>query len=866
MTPARLTFRFPRLFLALVLLALCCRPALANPTPAPQAVAPPVSIDISGLTPFLDSLPPDEKDEQLRDWALYGLKSSLALGADRELPVRHPALAATQPGEVSPGRVFPISGKEWGVIVAPELLGNKPLLGGLIDRKNATCNSLPEKVSLFTYRTDAPASVISVAPAGSLDAKELFAPEYGYHSATVGTLAELSGFLERIDDLVSFSWRAGRLHLGGRKYLGNGQRALTAQEVAALYQAYFAPAVSRRELEQAVQQRYAELLRSDAGLQKRLRRGTIKKAQVLAQLRRQLAPRSEPNVGFSLDPQLDYAALADDLRNLALQRQAPLHSVNAALAGLLSRHRGELNAAAARLESRHDLRPLLTLRRRYEKSADPAEQRFADTLRYLETRHSYQSARYDGKLQGTSVGMILFYTDLLAKLWALDYQGMAPKKTIKGFRTMQEISVPKLDWDDFVRLSKTRLWFGLRGEGFDLYGDQLLFQPAVTRVYAASSDPLYPGKETPPNYQSKAFLGWWDSHYETVAAVEPYYHKLDQIQKWGCAFLVLKEKKSHLLDYLQSYPVQRNLDFESWLKTTPVLAKVGIPFLDRRNYGRSTECFPLLKSRDYQLMGRHYVLSGGVSLASRKDILAKLHKHDPSGSPAVGRLRGNGPADGRHQRENPPGSAEPAAGSPAAQQFSAGRKAVAGRRKTAGQASASTGERPAGQVRTAGAGPPAGEEASGGEGRSPGEGRAVGVSASDRKKRSTSGSYGTFTAEKEQGAIKLKWEKSPAIATHELVASLAALQQAGNPQHRSEAIFGELGDVEAVVRVRPWGAYLVKTASSGNRWMYLEVNPAKLAEFPARSAAAFPEADIFGARLVSDANARKMAVGKTVVR
>ena len=99
--------------------------------------------------PFYDTLPPDEKDEQLRDWACYALRSSLDLTSDGEMPVRHPALRDTLPGEVSPGRVFSLSTAEWGVVAAPDILRNKPLLGGLIDRKYATCNCLPEKVYLF---------------------------------------------------------------------------------------------------------------------------------------------------------------------------------------------------------------------------------------------------------------------------------------------------------------------------------------------------------------------------------------------------------------------------------------------------------------------------------------------------------------------------------------------------------------------------------------------------------------------------------------------------------------------------------------------------------------------------------------------
>ncbi len=41
-----------------------------------------------------------------------------------------------------------------------------------------------------------------------------------------------------------------------------------------------------------------------------------------------------------------------------------------------------------------------------------------------------QAARYDGRLQGTETGMVLFYTDLLMKLWALDFTNAAPGRSM----------------------------------------------------------------------------------------------------------------------------------------------------------------------------------------------------------------------------------------------------------------------------------------------------------------------------------------------------------------------------------------------------------------------------------------------------
>jgi hypothetical protein len=156
-------------------------------------------------------------------------------------------------------------------------------------------------------------------------------------------------------------------------------------------------------------------------------------------------------------------------------------------------------------------------------------------------------------------------------------------------------------------------------------------------VYAASSDPLFPGKETTPNYQSHEFLGWWDKHFEAIADFEPYYHRLNQLQKWGCLFTVLRTKNNRSLDFLMSPAVSHNQDFQLWYgSATDIISKTELPFVDKKKFNRDTECFSLLSSHGYPLMGQIYFISGGVSLASTKDILAKMNRHNGSEIAASG--------------------------------------------------------------------------------------------------------------------------------------------------------------------------------------------------------------------------------------
>ena len=426
---------------------------------------------------------------------------------------------------------------------------------------------------------------------------------------------------------------------GGRKYQQDSGRSLTVENIAALYRAYTLPenSLTQDEYESFVQKEYNERVRSSKELRRGLQSGIIDKTQILAAIRSETPFTSwksrNENVGFSLEPDTDYTALADDLDQFTQRLFGGLPVNQSTHADGKSSLQAEFVAAAERLRTNRDMKPFLALRLRFKESGSVAGMQANYFLENMAALHSFQVAQYYGRLQGTSVGMILFYTDLLAKLWALDYNGVAPKGAIKGFRTPQE-SIPKPYWNDYERFSYTRLWFGLQQEAFDVYGDKLLLQPMATRIYAASADAFTPVTESPPNYQSREFLGWLDRHFEAVADYEPYYHKLNQLQKWSCIFMVLKEKRYHILDFLQTVPVAMNLDFETWSKQgSKKNVKINIPFLDRRQYGRTSECLPTLRSKIFRVMDENIVLSGGVSLASPRDILPKLTGHDETADP-----------------------------------------------------------------------------------------------------------------------------------------------------------------------------------------------------------------------------------------
>jgi hypothetical protein len=190
-------------------------------------------------------------------------------------------------------------------------------------------------------------------------------------------------------------------------------------------------------------------------------------------------------------------------------------------------------------------------------------------LNVVEARNRVQCARYDGALRGTSVGMNLFYTDVLAKLWAgLDFGAQAPVMEVPGFRHLPGTTA-KLDAiyeDEQRRLPGTRLWFGHKPSSLRHDGEgKLLFQPIATRVYAAGNNPLQPGQESEASEASLRVFTWWDRHFQEVADYEPAYHRQNQIMKWSIVTGILADEG--LLSWLDGETVDTSQRFDLWYPT-----------------------------------------------------------------------------------------------------------------------------------------------------------------------------------------------------------------------------------------------------------------------------------------------------------
>jgi hypothetical protein len=283
---------------------------------------------------------------------------------------------------------------------------------------------------------------------------------------------------------------------------------------------------------------------------------------------------------------------------------------------------GQLNLELAPVKeslSNNNIVPFLKLIDKLSKMKDLNSTLFSFQLSNIKEKHSFQIARYDGPLQGTEVGMVLFYTDLLAKLWALDFANAAPNRFISDFKAITDITVSPIYDLERKELPNTRLWFGPQEKGFQYIkkDPSLFFARNATRIFAASSNPLRPGEESEPNALSEDFLSWWDNHYEEVASFEPEYERLNQIIKWSLVISWLNSQGRRDLDFLERVNFKKGLWFPDWVNSKGQLKFTGwdkVGFFARGYKGTTTEAFPILSSSLVKLNPH----SGGVSLASKK--------------------------------------------------------------------------------------------------------------------------------------------------------------------------------------------------------------------------------------------------------
>jgi hypothetical protein len=351
------------------------------------------------------------------------------------------------------------------------------------------------------------------------------------------------------------------------------------------------------------------------------------------------------SLGFSLDPRTDMSAVRESLdaiiaalpsaRALAEliddwpARPKQLVSVIEVAVDADAKMRERTRAALVELRDKlrradptQQERLLLEAARKPAPDAPPLATFLAQIV---EDRAASQRARYDGGLQGTSVGMTLFYTDLLAKAWSFNWNDGAPEAFIPGFESSVHHPLSADQCDEENKLSNGRLWFGPRPTHFTRESSaEIRFGPILATIFARGSElGAAHGAESDPAPSLGRFIQWWDGHYRSVAEWEPQYELLNQIMKWSMvAQSAATQTDRSCFHFLHGVKVDESHRFDRWVEARSDLKWRG-PVSLLPGDPREPERLRRLSSATFtNACAEEMWIEGGVSLPSRSQVLS----------------------------------------------------------------------------------------------------------------------------------------------------------------------------------------------------------------------------------------------------
>ena len=532
-----------------------------------------------------------QRRNQYRDWLLYLVVADAAPSQEALLaalhdipPLRRMSLTSiasydyteTRSRLIADGTVLAL------VPAAADDATRRAQLARIADEHYKNTGQRPATVVPFAYSLDDRGPGATLVRLGNVSGDDLFSAAYGFLSTTVASISDLERFLAASDDLTAVELTDSGLRMAGRSYADHHVPKMTLDDVAALWQA-----------DRKLSPRRAEL---SAFQEECVDRPLTPSAHAACQIRQRALGASPADSGFSLDPSYDFAklkaawvSLGDDLREAGVDEET-------------------FDAVSEAIDD-SDPDPFVEV---WSAVRGPLRKK----LFRAQAAATFQEARYDGPLAGTAVGMTLFYTDLLAKLWAIDFAHHAPTRQIRDMVPIANRSVEPIYERESKALPSTRLWFGTNDAGFQKDAAALRFSHISTRVFAKSQSLLGNEEESEAAMDSATFINWWNDNYERIAQFEPQYERLNAIMKWSAVVRWLADRAaSSRLGFLSAVKPHDKAWFPSWASTQPLRfsAWQEIRFYPQGHGDAPAETLQTLLSESPISM-----MSGGVSLAEGK--------------------------------------------------------------------------------------------------------------------------------------------------------------------------------------------------------------------------------------------------------
>jgi hypothetical protein len=453
---------------AIVAIAVGVLLALVGCTASPgESVDHPFVASYAGAANRLSGMEPAEAQEQLRDWAQTALASHLDLDAARfrdalydVMPVREAGFTDLSRQSTGSGRALFDGRGVLHVLVPRGDPHESRTIGLLIDQYRSDAGADPQRVQVHHYQIHPDTQTILLTPDKPAPTSEVRSA-HGFVTMRVNETAELTDFLARTRHLSWLEVRGSEIWAGGWNWPDVPAAPLDIEDVSVIQRGYL-----------------------------------------------QSAGR---HPGFSLDPgpvqtKEDILAVVPGLRPEWADR---LLSRN--WNGTPFRSAEGLAAIVDGALYHHNSAP--TVLAEVGLPTDSSQLWALDSL--LNNHPIYSQARNDGQLEGTKVGMTLFYADKVAKDWVAGVGTGVPTTAVGGFTPNSGADIPWSHCDgdkDPKRDEYGRLWFGQNDAGFTFAGDRVSIGAQATRLFSRSEE--NGGTEVEPSFGFGRGMRWWDQHYQ----------------------------------------------------------------------------------------------------------------------------------------------------------------------------------------------------------------------------------------------------------------------------------------------------------------------------------------------------------------
>lgn len=214
--------------------------------PARQEVSAddPLVVSFVGAAGWLDNLPAEDRDDQIRDYALLGLASILGMDLPAlrdalydQTPVRDPLFWDLAANGSGPGRGLYDGEGTLHVLVPQDDAYADRTIGLVLDDHRKNTGSDPKQVVLYHYTIDhANQEVLLVQEPTQLAAD--VRQTHGYVEMSIRNLVDLERFLNRTQHLSQITISDGTMRVGGWNWPGVPVGQVTAEDITVLQRGY----------------------------------------------------------------------------------------------------------------------------------------------------------------------------------------------------------------------------------------------------------------------------------------------------------------------------------------------------------------------------------------------------------------------------------------------------------------------------------------------------------------------------------------------------------------------------------------------------------------------------------------------------